>query len=91
MNDIYNNWELIAATMLITWAVSMNDYLEAILNGLHDKYNNYLTGLIYDVLTCWKCLTLWTGFAACYLYDMTIITALVMSFLAWIILKISEK
>jgi hypothetical protein len=90
---IIKNYDTLIRLFLVAWFISENDYIEAFLNNLTDKWSNILTAMIYDAVTCLYCLCFWSGLIFYSLRESffdAIFLALFLSFSAWIVRKIAK-
>lgn len=88
---ILQNKELILKLILLTWFISENDYIEAFLNNLVEKKENVLTYAIYDIVTCFYCLSFWSGLVVFLMsnsFENAFYLSLSVSFTAWIVKKL---
>lgn len=71
---------LLIKIFLMTWFITNNDYIQENLTKLVDKYNNVFTVMLFEIVSCHKCLSFWVVLG----FTFNIYIALAVSFIAYL-------
>ena len=92
------NAELVITNFLFAYVISQNEVIETMLSNLcmsRNKWGQFFGAILYDVLTCFYCASLWLTFIISGVstgqFFNSFVSGMLASFVAFLVVKIKTK